>query len=571
MQDSVLTPTQEGRIQVSQLLHSAQDPSIQQMLCEHNLPVPINPEQRFTIASTSPGSYDLCLLETEDKIETKTAVTNAFIFACWLCDTELVQWIVQDLQELIDTDALIDGLNALEWAIGEVKRIDFKQEAYAARLNRALNICRFLLGIFGSRINANNPSGCILAACTYDKFGTYGHYNGHADIVAQLVRTYGAGLIHAPGTYGIFELLVENYEKEALMYLEQHRDRVASDPQSAFGDVLMPLAMKGSANMFKSMLDMFGSQISVSSINYLFNELCCYYCSTKESLQDEDRAKVEAVLGAPSVDQDGLQGTWAIKLTDNTIQKCLIECRKVAVRPIIQSCMSQIKDQDISLALAACCPQDLDLFDAVFDYNQDQIQSDPQLLRHAVIECAHSEDVGALERILNKCGSLIYGTALEFWAAIGDLDAVTMILEAVPDISVIIEILPMVLLRACYEGDTELIELVINFAGDSIDEVAYKQAFSYACYGYCSETIKTLASDHRNYFDYRSDNEYDLELKYVPHTIVHLLNSIYGTTLEPNDHRVNVDSPRLQSNVQYDRVVVEYNLLQSTKNIMRRK
>lgn len=566
MQDSVFTPAPEDRCQVSQLLHSTQDPSIQQLLCEHGLPTPINPEQRFTIASTSPGSYDLCLIETEDEISAKTAASHALLYACWLCDLELVQWLVQDLKALIDTDTLIDERNALEWAIGEVKDMDFDQEAYADRLNSALDVCRFLIGCFGSEINANSPSGCILAACTYDIICD------HADIVAHLVRTYAAELIHAAGIYGIFELLLDNnYEEEALAYFEQHRVRVAGDLGRAFKNILMPSASKGSANMFKLMLDRLGSQVPVLSINYLFMNLCCYYCSTKESHQNEDRAKVEAALGAPCVDQDGVQGTWATKLTEDTISKCLVGCQKVAVRSIVQSCVDQIKGQNISLALAACCPQDLDLFDTVFDLNQNQIQSDPQLLRHAAFECVYFRDIEALEHTLSKCGSLIYSMVLELWAMIGDIGAVKMIIETITDINTVAAVLPTVLQRACYEGDTEMAELIINFAGISIGEEGYKQAFRYACYGARSETIQTLATEHRSYFDYRSNDEYGFALARIPQTIINLLNSIYDTTLEYIPGRDYVNPPCFQSSVQYDSVIVEYYLPQSNKRNVIRK
>lgn len=130
-------------------------------------------------------------------------------------------------------------------------------------------------------------------------------------------------------------------------------------------------------------------------------------------------------------------------------------------------------DPLIQIALAVCCSiPNLELLDAVFDRNLPQIVLYPQLLRHALLECCSHADIDTFTHILNKCEpplkQRVYPAALEFWCEVGDLEAVTLILESDMDRGLLARTLPKLLFRANYRADTELTELLTRFAGDLI-------------------------------------------------------------------------------------------------------
>lgn len=556
MQECVLTRTQQGWQQVGLLLQSAPHSRMTRVLHECQAHAPIISSHRYTLGADH-GSYDLRLIETSLEIDSRSAATHALLFACWWGDMELVRWLVRDLRNLIDADTLIDGRNILEWAIGEVKDLDFDQESYVAHLDCAMDICRYLIISFKLTINANLPSGIILHACTY------GHGSHYTDIIAHLVRSYGKELIHSERTHSIFEMLVEsNYEEEALMYLDQHRDLAAGTNFRILGGIFLPLAREGSASIFKLMLGMFGSQMEPTGIDRIFKALC--YNTITDGTQisfNKYHDKIEAALSV-----------WASKLTPKIVETCLVDywgwntaMKQKTAELVIRSCLDQLEDQGISIALALTCSQNLELFDEVFDRKLEQIQAKPKLLKHAALEFCSFKDIEALAHILDKCGFLIYRMALKFWAAAGDLDAIIMILELITDISMVAKVLPGILLRACYKGDIELAELIINFAGDSIDKAGYDKAFRYACYGSCEDIIQTLATKYRNYFDYRSDDEYGLNPIHIEHKIVNLLNSIYDTTLKPSQYWFHMRPPCLLPHVKYNNARTTYNLYKLTK------
>ena len=545
MQERVLTRNQEGWYQVSLLLQTAPHPRMDRIFHSQIL-APIHPGQKFTLKADH-DSYDLCIVETDDMIDARTAATNALFFACWWGDREMVQWLVRDLRKLIDIDTLIDDKNVIEWIVGEVVEQGLDHEGYAARyeryaahLDRFTDICRYLIISFGSKIDANRPSGIILKACSYP------YKNYCTDILVHMIKTYGAELIHPRDTCCIFEKLIkDDCDEEALVYLEQHKDLIAGNSRDIFTNILAPLAKKGSVHMFKLMLDRFGLRIDLPEIEDVFRELYHGDCE-----------KIEVALSV-----------WTNQVTPKVIEGFLLRCKKKAVRLIISSYMDLIQGQGISVALAACMPHDLELFDEVFRRNQEQVQNDHGLLKHAVLECCSSRDIEALEHILAKYGFLIYHMVLKFWAIIGDLDAVKMIFEAIPDISTVAKHLPMILLRACHKGDTEMVELIIKFAGDLISEVSYRQAFFYACYGDSDDIIRLFATTYSHYYDYRYD-KIKPQLNRITLQTTRLLNEIYDTTHTARSHWRSMNTPHLRTFVEHNGVrVIMYDLFKSTKTV----
>lgn len=348
----------------------------------------------------------LRVTETTVKPDCKTAATQALFYACSKGDLKLVKDLIQDLRELIDINALIDGKSIAEWTIGDVKASEYPSKAYQAYLDHmknAMNICRYLIICYGSKINLNPPSGLILrASLCFD--------NVCEDIVYHLARTYGADLVHVIGTHHTFRTLIKNdHDDEAVAYLHQHRNRLAID---LFGGVFMAAIGHASTHIFKVVLELFGSQAESRSIDYMFSSLCGPYPDSRTPSEADEKITLALDL-------------WADKLKAKTVEKCLVNqwirakdgrsSGRIA-QELVSRCLGLIQDQSIQIALAVCgLPQNLELFDAVFDSNIDEIRANPQLLFHVLVECCNLGDTSTFRHIAKKCGSLIYPTALELW------------------------------------------------------------------------------------------------------------------------------------------------------------
>lgn len=93
--------------------------------------------------------------------------------------------------------------------------------------------------------------------------------------------------------------------------------------------------------------------------------------------------------------------------------------------------------------------------------------------------------------------------------------------------------LPALLVSACTESSAELVELIIRFAGESIQDTDYLTAFRTACHFGRKNIIRSLTRLCRQHLDFKCDVDYDTELTYCSSDIIRLLNSIYGTSLDP--------------------------------------
>ena len=428
------------------------------------------------------------LTMTTIEINEHTAATNAFVYACWLGDLDVVRQIVQDLSEILYINNQVLGKTAIEWAASSIHKDCLGSDAS--------RVCRYLINHFKSEINANPHSALVLRACA--------EY-GHVDIIAYLVTTYGSRLSHNRNTFNIFALLVKNnYETEAERYMQLFHDHLAQD---AYERVLLPL-VHGSMHMFQTALDIFGSSVNPHQANSLLSALCETYSHDKLSLVLDVYA--DHIVPEPHL----------IKESHSPMSQL------IAVRYV-----DQLKDDGIQVTLTlSCLPQNLDLMDAVFDRYQDKINGDPKLVHHALLECLSLGDIDTFTHILDRCGPIIYLAAFEFACGAGDLGAVSLLFEL--GSSEIASAVPNALVSACIWGDTDMADLLIIYTGDSIEELFYRKAFRGACYHNHQDAVIAM-STYRNRIDYRQDSDYDLVLVNVEPDIIDLLNLIFGTAIDP--------------------------------------
>lgn len=501
---------QRQRNEINLLLQSARHPCMDRLLKGF----PTNHIWRYTFDSGFRQYLHLTI--TMNPIDENTAASNAFIYACWLGDLEVVMQIIHDLHELIDVNRCVLGMSAIEWASSSICT-----DRWGAN---SANVCRYLISYFGSKINANPHSGLVLRACAE---------HGCIDIVAYLVTKYGAKLSHNRNTANIFALLVDNnYETEAEAYTHLFYNHLAQD---VCENVLLP-SIRGSMHMFQMVLDMFGSKADPFQARCLLNALC-------ES-HEHDKLRVALDVYADHVEPETfLVRQW---VTSYQIRICkanrLAESHSITGQLIAERCVSRLEGDGVQVALALGClpvhestsgplrlPSNLDLIDAVFDHNLDQINKDPRLVHHALLECLSLGDIDTFTHILNRRGPSIYQIAFEFACEAGDLEAVSHTLYLGSEFG---STASRALVSACIRGDADMAELLISHAGDSIDEEYYRKAFRGACYSNHPEVVRVMSA-YRDRIDYRPDTDYDLVLVNVEPDIIGLLNSIFDTTIDP--------------------------------------
>ena len=416
--ERIIKPLQ-GHKQIYKLLQSAPHSLTSELMRECGKSSQVIVNQNFTLKART-GAYDqpeLHVIKTKVRVDYKTAITNAFIYASWWGDTDLVKQIVRDHGSIIDVNARVDDKNVLEWTVGHVRgarahafRKKYDYRVYEVRNENAIGICRYLLNHYGPKIDANRPGGVVLDSCTR---------RDSADITAKLVWVYGNKLVNPNGVVHIFRtLIMEGHDDEAELFLRYNREELSSGLHM---NAILPATYHGSTRIFKTVLAMFGSKPDVCEANYIFSRLC--EGVSHESISDI-YPKIRAALDL-----------WARDLTPETIEFCLVnqwdfgqtKRRRPgmgrdhgrACQLIVARCVDQIKDDGIQIALAACIfPSNMKLFDEVFDSNLGEIRARPHLLYHALLECTCFGFEDTRKYIMSRCASrgvdmLSHGTTFE--------------------------------------------------------------------------------------------------------------------------------------------------------------
>ena len=227
--------------------------------------------------------------KTVSKVDVTTAVTHALIYACWVSDLELVKWILDDLQELIDINMQLGGHSIIDWTSDVMHWMDRQY------LKDAADICRLLIRCYGPKLDINNSN--LLRNCWI---------NSYADIIAHLVMTYTSNLVIEWGADDVFGCLVRGREWEAAMiYLTHHNNRISDHIIHTF----TPAARFLNAEQFISVLDVFESDVIATSADRIIHVLCSMDAVPECSL------KTKAVFDRCSAGMD-----------PNLIESCLADC-----------------------------------------------------------------------------------------------------------------------------------------------------------------------------------------------------------------------------------------------------
>lgn len=523
-----LEETKQARSQVYKLLLSAPTLQSERLRRECGTDCHFNSDQHFTLDEEAEPGYELDVVETTEKPDYKTASTHAIIYACWLGDTEMVRWIVEDLPETIDVSMLVGEQNAIEWAVDHKlykrHRNDETIKAHNLSMDKAMDTCRFLISHFGSKIDANRPKSKVLKRCTD---------HGCVDVVVSLIKMYGPELVRTHGTYCDFILLVKNgYDTEAELYLGLHKD----SHQHLLDDVLEPVARYGSVSMFKTVIDTFRPQVAYSRASSMWRVMC-------EDTPTEDGETMYAKAAM-------ILDIWKDQLTASTVHSYLYEQKVRSSRSskknsiglwharigqlIVRTYMDLIQDGGIERALALCLfPLDLELFDTVLRSKQKQTKP-PNLLYFIHLECAKHGDTGTLAHILANHRDLVNSFAIDIWCQAGNIQALTMLFDAGVHTShpVSQPISSEVLVGPCRSGNEELVEFLIKSIGPSLKDSYYCEALEDACLEQHEGVVRILSAC-RDRVDFKPEKAFGLDLRYVEPSIIRLLNSLFGTTLEP--------------------------------------
>ena len=506
------------------LLGSASHPSIDCVLEGLSIGPHTQPDKKYTLEAcvyqSFFGEHDvLKLSETNVEPDAKTAASQALLFACWRGDYDSCVYIVRNLREIIDINMLLKDQSILAWAL-KPKPNDYTDVSAQSKAC----ICRFLIVEYGSKLNANRSEDDIAVACAYYSTSTE---HDHTDIVAYLAITYGSDLACGQNMKDVFECLVmDEYEEDAKAYLLLYTDLSADD----FNSILIPTGILASLPMFNFIIDTFQSRIDAGRVSELFRSLCY----TDNALYYEDKIRV-------------IYNTWAHHLTPEIIEECLtgiwrtMACRDAKVKEnrsrkahtIIEVCMTLICDRGIEIAMAQryICPN-IQLLDTLIDRNLEQIRNQPELARHALLVCVSRKEIEIFEHLLARIGPSISADALEFWCRAGDLEAAVMILDVGADNEGLIARLPMILKRACCQGDEDMVELLISHS-DSIKGSDYVLAFYGACRHGHEGVIRILINLCGHHLSFHSNTDYEIDMTTIDPDTIHLLNETFGTTVDP--------------------------------------
>ena len=498
-------------------------------------------------SSWSSGRTELQVLKTKNNIRVNTIATHALIYACWAGDRKLAGLILMDMRELIDIDMQLGGKGILELT-AEITELIGK----GYRLDNAVNICRLLVIHYGSKLITNYHS--LLSCCVTCGYGTavvhgYGSVvvHGYPDVLAYLVLTQAENLVTCWRDDNIFECLIKEGEYEAaVLYLTHHNNRISDCDVYVFRPAMLLL----SAELFVSVLDAFKPEPIVSYANGIIRALC-----SMDNVP-ERKLKVAAALDR-----------WSTICDSTLIKFCLADCwdknrnglheskedpfesvTRLSVSSALQSTGSfispdylvgqmivekfidAISDQWLSIAMVVCVDSpNLELLGRVIVKSLDMIQKKPKHLEHVLLECCAQRNIDASMFVLRLTNTEMHTKVFEFWCEAADLEAVSVMFEVYG--RELIDVIPQAFIRACKWGDTELVQLLSQFAGDSIHESDYQKALKIVCHWDLPDIILMLLE----LYPPLQLNVKKLNLDAIRPETINLLNTVFGTSINPEE------------------------------------
>lgn len=498
-----------------------------------------------------------------EEIDSQTAASNALIYACWSLDLELAMDILQDLGKIIDINTLIDGKGIIDLTIGS--GWDSYECGNDESIDTAIDICRLLIVCYGPTLNANTSNSLII----------YCSDNKSADVVIYLLSTYDSQINHASVADNILNCLVmSRMDEVAVKYLNLYQGLIKNYLQYA----IIPAVLCGSTSMFKHVVTAFQTDINLGAISAVFRILCC----TADVPEWDDKITFAYQIWKDQLSTDIIENTlvenmmWVMaeKKQCNTREK-----RGSMAQAVIGVCIDLIQGNTLALALALCCSfSNLDLIDALLDRNLELIRCNTSLARHALIECIYHRDIDTFAHLLRRIGSCIGTDAFELWCMAGDLEGVMMVLDMDGIKELLLDCQPVhentsslsqALRLACQQGDADMVELLVQYFGDSIKGSDCNQAFLDACYFGHAEVMRVLAVryPHINLYSDAGDQSKLLGMN-VDHEIIILINSLLGTNIRPvgllDTVYCNSNAITSDQRVAYGGTVITYNLCKTS-------
>ena len=452
----------------------------------------------------------------DTEIDPKTAASHALIYACWNLDLELAIAITKDLHTIIDVNILVNNRSIIELVM-----ISGWQDYNEERMDLAINICRLVIIYFGSKLDAGCLCNTLHRTCSQFEY---------ADVVMYLIALYDSEIDHASRADGIFRCLVRGgWDEEACKYLALHQDQIQNRVESA----IIPAAQSGTTSMFRHVLTVFLASTTTEDVRKAFRALCCAIDFNKalrgvvDTRDWDDKIVIVRELWphllTPKIIKEGLGDNWRWAVTIKE-RLGIVETLKHIAQVVIRTFMDLIQGRGIAVALAlCCCAHNLELLDEIIDRNLEQIQARPKLTRHAVVECAAHRDIDAFGHMLIKLQSCMAPDTLKIWCDVYDLEAVRMILE-IGMSEAMAKSIPVVLKATCRRGDAELVEMLVQYAGDSIKRAKYSSALREACLYDREDVIRVIAANCYDYFSFRA-----MSKERISYKIMYLLYSLFGT------------------------------------------
>ena len=467
-----------------------------------------HPSMRRVVRNCSAGQYEYdegafaLTAEASDSNHWISVATRALFCACGANDTELMKWILDDMRKLIDVNMRLGDDNIIDAIFRGFQWIDNDEK----HLGDTVDICRRLILCYGLKINAN--SSTLLGYCVT---------GGHSDIVAHLVEAYGPDLKLGCIADDIFKCLVEgNEDKAAFLYLKHDPIHMLSP----YKNVFKPAARFMDAQQLVSVLEIFQERILPVGANQIFRMLF------KEEVVPDRRGKVVSCLDM-----------WEAQITPKTIETCLAHCWNMKVNDnqdrllaqvLIERYINKISERWLGMALVLYYQlQDYELLGSLLEKGMDMIHKDPTCLQRLFLECCARRDVDTFIFVLERIGICYCLDAFKLWCEAGDLEVVTMLIERYG--TELAGHIQKAFVQVCSWGDTELVRLIVQLAGELIRESDIDAGLVEACYNGRDDVIVLLAE----LSPYLQPDIKIMDPWRLSPGIVHTLNTSFGTEIVP--------------------------------------
>ena len=287
--------------------------------------------------------------------------------------------------------------------------------------------------------------------------------NNHRVLASYLRRSYQSNICTVD-LETMFECLVnENKVRASMQFLDTFKGCIEPDLARSY----LHIAVYGDPYLFQHAVNTLHPDIVSSEASNIFEILCEEYYMTARN------KKIKIMLDSWA---DHIE--YAV-IEEGMVNYCINSYGRrtggqgrtgILLQAIVEKFIDKIEGEGISIAMNACCvPQNLALMDTLFDRNLEQIHQNPSLMNHAILRCCLYRDIDTFAHILDRCGPCICVDALQFWADVGDIEAVSMILDISIVSEELIDGLHKIDQKVCVRYDVELAECLLHYVEQHTD------------------------------------------------------------------------------------------------------